>query len=204
MRKGSGDKAPGPQVAAGLQAAECRADRQKSAGRPSASGEGASGRHLKQLVEDGTLKKVSSGIYSYQKKASFGRVPAEDSTLVKAFLKSDDFLLVNPNAYNALGVGTTQLYNEQVVYNRKRHGKFTLDGRVFDFRVKPYFPKALSKEFLLVDLVNNVKYLAEDQMLVKIERFGFLRSPHKQTIEPPFTFQIRFSPMYSMFLQACS
>jgi hypothetical protein len=123
-------------------------------------------RHLKELVDTGVLKKVSTGVYSYPKKASFGKVPAEDAKLVKAFLKSDDFLLVNPNSYNGLGIGTTQLYNEQVVYNRKRHGKFTLDGRVFDFRVKPYFPKTLSKEFLLVDLVNNVKNLAEDQKMV--------------------------------------
>jgi hypothetical protein len=33
---------------------------------------------------------------------------------------------------------------------------------MFDFRVKPYFPKTLSKEFLIVDLVNNLDRLAED------------------------------------------
>jgi len=71
-----------------------------------------------------------------------------------------------PNAYNGLGVGTTQLYPEQVVYNRKRHGKFTLAGRVYDFRMKPYFPKALSREFFLVDLVNNVDKLAEHKKTV--------------------------------------
>jgi hypothetical protein len=131
-------------------------------------------RHLKQLVEEGTLKKVSPGVYSYPKKASFGRVPPEDQKLVKAFLKTDDFLLTSPNAYNGLGVGTTQLYNELVVYNRKRHGKFTLGGRVFDFRMKPYFPKKVSKEFLLVDLVNNVSHLAENehQLMEKVKQVG--------------------------------
>lgn len=74
--------------------------------------------------------------------------------------------MFSPNAYNSLGVGTTQLYNEQVVYNRKRHGKFKLGNRTFCFRVKPYFPKDLSKEFLLVDLVNNISRLAEDQNAV--------------------------------------
>jgi hypothetical protein len=37
-----------------------------------------------------------------------------------------------------------------VVYNHKRHGEFSLGGRKFAFRVKPSFPKTLTKEFLLV------------------------------------------------------
>jgi hypothetical protein len=138
-------------------------------------------RHLKELVEEGTLNKVSPGVYSYPKTASFGRVPPEDKKLVKAFLKSDDFLLLSPNAYNALGVGTSQLYNEQIVYNRKRHGKFRLAGRVYDFRMKPYFPKTLTKEFLLVDLVNNVNHLAEHQesVLEKVRDVSVSLDPKK-------------------------
>jgi len=120
-------------------------------------------RHLKQLHEDGTLTKLSGGLYYCPKKTAFGEVPAEDEKLVEAFLKDSRFLLTSPNAYNALGVGTTQLYNETVVYNHKRHGCFTLGGRVFDFRLKPHFPKSLSQEFLLVDLVNNLDRLAENQ-----------------------------------------
>ena len=61
----------------------------------------------------------------------------------------------------ALGLGTTQLYDKTVVYNHKRHGAFRLGGRKFAFRVKPRFPKALTEEFLLVDLVNNLGQLAE-------------------------------------------
>jgi hypothetical protein len=121
-------------------------------------------RHLKQLQEDGTLTKLSGGLYYYPKKTSFGEAPAEDKKLVETFLKDNRFLLTSANAYNALGVGSTQLYNETVVYNHKRHGRFVLGGRVFDFRVKPYFPKALTKEFLLVDLVNNLDRLAENQV----------------------------------------
>ena len=120
-------------------------------------------RHLRLLVQEGTLKKVSQGVYAYPKKTTFGQAAPEDFTRVKAFLKTDDFLLFSFNAYNALGVGTTQLYNEQVVYNRKRHGKFKLGNRTFNFQIKPYFPKTLSKEFLLIDLVNNVNKLAEEQ-----------------------------------------
>jgi Family of unknown function (DUF6088) len=118
-------------------------------------------RHLKQLVSEGTLTKLAGGLYSYPKKTVFGKAPAEDDKLAETFLKDRRFLLVSPNAYNNLGVGTTQLYDKTVVYNRKRHGDFQLGGRKFTFRVKADFPKTLTKEFLLVDLVNNLDQLAE-------------------------------------------
>ncbi|MFT5169604.1 MAG: hypothetical protein ACI9F2_000156 [Lysobacterales bacterium] len=123
-------------------------------------------RHLKQLVEEETLQKLSQGLYYYPMKASFGNVPPEDEKLVRAFLKSDDFLLTSPNLYNSLGVGTTQLYNKKVVYNHKRHGQFMLGGKVFDFHLKHKFPRELSREFLLVDLLNNLNQLAEDREYV--------------------------------------
>ena len=119
-------------------------------------------RHIKQLLEDGTLIKLSGGLYHYPKKTVFGNAPADDEALVTAFLKDNRFLLTSLNAYNALGVGTTQLYNETVVYNHKRHGRYELGGRIFDFRMKPHVPKSLSEEFLLVDLVNNLERLAEN------------------------------------------
>jgi hypothetical protein len=123
-------------------------------------------RHLKQLVKDGVLQKVFHGGYACLKKMSFGNAAPEDYKLVKAFLKTDDFLLFSSNTYNALGIGTTQLYNEQVVYNRKRHGKLKLGNRTFSFQMKTCFPKDVSKEFLLVNLVNNINKLAEEQDVV--------------------------------------
>lgn len=92
------------------------------------------------------------------------RPPAKPEKLVETFLGDDRFLMVSPNAFNGLGVGTTQLYNEPVVYNRKRHGKFTLDGRVYDFRMRPSVPKRLSKEVLLVDLLHNLRPAAGRQI----------------------------------------
>ena len=128
-------------------------------------------RHLKQLVSDGTLTKLAGGLYLYPKATVFGKAPADDDKLVATFLKDHRFLLASPNAYNSLGVGTTQLYDKTVVYNHKRHGPFTLGGRNFDFRVKPSFPKTLSTEFLLVDLVNNLDRLAESkkEVLARVE-----------------------------------
>ncbi len=120
-------------------------------------------RHLAQLVKDGTLKKLSGGVYYYPEKTSFGEAPANDAELVTAYLKDHRFLINSPSIYNALGVGSTQLYNETVVYNHKRHGVVKLGNRRFDFRVKHYFPTEHSVEFLLVDLVNNLDRLAEDK-----------------------------------------
>jgi len=120
-------------------------------------------RHLQSLVNEEALQKMSPGLYYCPTKASFGEVPPEDEELVRAFLKNNDFLLTTPNFYNALGVRTTQLYNKRVVYNHKRHGTFKLGGKVFDFRLKHKFPVRLSKEFLYVDLLNNLNDLAEDR-----------------------------------------
>jgi len=126
-------------------------------------------RHAKELVEEGVLSKLQNGLYYCPKKSLFGELPASETELVKAFLKDDDFLLTTPNTYNQLGVGTTQLYNLTVVYNHKRHGIFELGGRHFEFRRKHKFPKKLSNEFLLVDLINNLKTLAEDQKAVRAQ-----------------------------------
>ena len=129
-------------------------------------------RHLKQLVERGTLTKLSGGLYYCPKRTTFGAAPADDEKLVEAFLKDHRFLLTSPNAYNALGVGSTQLYNETVVYNHKRHGRFNLGNRTFNFRMKPHFPSKLSREFLLIDLVDNLDRLAEHKssMLEGVKR----------------------------------
>jgi hypothetical protein len=120
-------------------------------------------RHLSQLQKEKALFKLSGGIYYCPKESPFGPVPPNDHELVKAFLKDDRFLLTTPNAYNSLGVGTTQLYNETVVYNHKRHGIFKLGVRSFRFVLKHHFPSSLCDEFLLVDLVNHIDQLAENR-----------------------------------------
>ncbi|MEJ1340713.1 MAG: hypothetical protein RPU64_00095 [Candidatus Sedimenticola sp. (ex Thyasira tokunagai)] len=119
-------------------------------------------RHARELVDQGVLEKLQNGLYHYPKNSVFGQVPADERELVRSFLKEDDFLLTSPNAYNTLGLGTTQLYNSRIVYNHKRHGLFTLGGISFEFHRKPRFPRKLSEEFLLVDLLNNLPTLAED------------------------------------------
>jgi len=128
-------------------------------------------RDLQGLVKNGALVKVRQGLYQCPERSRFGLLPASPAKLIRTFLKDDDFLLTSPNDYNALGFGTTQLYNYQVVYNHKRHGRFELGGQIFDFHRKPRYPKKMTTEFLLVDLVNNLGQLAEDRpaILVKLQ-----------------------------------
>ena len=120
-------------------------------------------RHLDELVQEGTLQKLSQGLYYYPKESAFGKTPPDENLLVESFLKDHRFLLTTPNVYNSLGVGTTQLYNERTVYNHKRHGEFKLGNKTFQFKIKPHFPKKLTPEFLMVDVVNNLESLAEDK-----------------------------------------
>lgn len=138
-------------------------------------------RHLNELVNDGTLEKLSQGMYYYPELSSFGKTPPREEVLVKSFLKDDRFLLTSLNAFNTLGVGTTQLYNRQIVYNHKRHGDFTLGNKTFSFRVKPHFPRKATPEFLLVDLINNLDQLAEDrsEVLQKVKNKVRLMNPQK-------------------------
>lgn len=123
-------------------------------------------RHLAQLTKDGTLIKINQGLYYAPKPSKFGAVPPDDRQVVERFLKDEDFLLISPNVFNSLGLGLTQLYNTTWVYNHKRKGEFQLNGKTFEFKLKSSFPKNISKEYLLVDLLNNLESLAEDQTLV--------------------------------------
>lgn len=138
-------------------------------------------RHLDELINDGTLEKLSQGLYYYPEWSSFGKTPPREEVLVRSFLKDDRFLLTSLNAYNSLGVGTTQLYNTQTVYNHKRHGDFTFGNKTFAFRVKPHFPRKATPEFLLVDLVNNLDQLAEDskEVLPKVKNKARAMDPQK-------------------------
>ncbi len=119
-------------------------------------------RHLQQLQEAGRLKKLSQGLYYVPRQSVYGSLPPDDKELVAVFLRDNDFLLFSPVSYNSLELGGTQLYNRTLVYNHKRHGQFKLGNRTFDFRMKHRFPRKLSPEFLLVDLLNNIDELAEE------------------------------------------
>ena len=119
-------------------------------------------RELAELSFKGTVKKLFAGLYVKPEQSRFGELPPDDKELVRAFLNDTQFLLMSFNYYTSLGLGLTQLYNEILVYNRKRHGKFKLGSKKFVFKNIPEFPRRLSREFLLIDMLNNLKSLGED------------------------------------------
>ena len=119
-------------------------------------------RDLNKLVQNRELVRAAAGLYYRPEMTRVGPRPAKPEEVVRAFLYDDDFLLSSLDAYNPLGLGLTQLYNETLVYNRKRHGRFVLDGRRYSFRRPRDFPRTLSKEFLYVDVLNNKNELLED------------------------------------------
>ena len=123
-------------------------------------------RYLDKLVSEKRLQRVSAGLYLRPNESAFGVLPANDKSLVQSFLKDNRFLINSFSNYNQLGLGLTQLYNNQVVYNYKRHGEFELGGKKFLFKRLPKFPRQLTKEFLLVDMLNNLKNLAEDEKVI--------------------------------------
>lgn len=79
-------------------------------------------RDIKTLVDMGEVKKLSGGLYYRPRKNAFGNAPADEKELVRAFLKTDDFLLTSYSYFNRLGLGLTQVYGNYVVYNHKRAG----------------------------------------------------------------------------------
>jgi hypothetical protein len=91
-------------------------------------------RELGRFVRSGLVCKAAQGLYYVPKTTPFGQAPPDDEALVAKFL------------------------------NDKRHGKFMLAGFEFDFREKPHFPSAdqVTREFFLVDMLNNLAQLAED------------------------------------------
>jgi len=128
-------------------------------------------RDLSKLLKAGEVKKVSPGMYLKREKSQFGPLPPDDRELVRTFLGDHRFLITSFNNYNSLGLGLTQLRNDTIVYNRKRHVKTKLGSKTFVFKNVREFPRHLSKEFLVVDLLNNLNEVGEpeDQVLSNLK-----------------------------------
>lgn len=109
------------------------------------------------LVKNKYIDKVSAGLYYKPKKTKYGIVAPKDEEIVRSFLQDDDFLLVDVNCYTSLVGGLTQLSMGCKVLNKRRHGLFNLAGFYYDFRVRRAYPKKITREFLLVDLLDNIK-----------------------------------------------
>lgn len=104
-------------------------------------------RHLALLLAEGLLKKVSQGLYLAPRSTPFGDALPDEESLLRTFLKGDHFVVYSFNQFNALELGTTQPYNQRVVFNRKRVGEFNLGGRAYTFHRWREAPKESTPAF---------------------------------------------------------
>jgi hypothetical protein len=111
-------------------------------------------RLAKRLVESGELVPLAHGLFAHPKRGRFGTVPPSDEEMLRAFLDDSPFVLTGPDRWNALGLGTTAVFAEPLVYNRKRSGRFVLGGRAFQLR-RVAFPETPTPEWYVVDLLEH-------------------------------------------------
>ncbi len=112
-------------------------------------------RHLRILLEEGFLKKCGPGLYLCLNDKDKLDTPIDERELVTKFLGDKRFLILNRKSYIEAGLPDPGIHT-RTVYNHKRHGLFTLGETEYHFRVKPYFPAVTSREFLIVDMINNL------------------------------------------------
>lgn len=118
-------------------------------------------RWAKRLVEQGVLRQAHHGLYYAPLQTRLGPVGPTRDELLHAFLCSDDYLVTGPYFWNAMGLGTTQLFAVTLVYNRERSGKVDVGGVPVWFR-RVRFPKNPPLEWYVVDLYQNERWMAED------------------------------------------
>ncbi len=111
-------------------------------------------RLAQRLIRDGSLRRISRGLYYAPIASKFGPAPPRDEVLLRAVLGDDPFLITGPPTWNALGLGSTAMFAVTLVYNTRRCGELVLDGRRFVFR-RARFPRRPSPEWFVVDLIEH-------------------------------------------------
>ena len=133
-------------------------------------------RWAKRLVQQGVLRQPSHGLYYVPVPTTFGPMPPRTEELLRAFLGSDDFRITGPYFWNALGLGTTQMFAVTLVYNHERTGEIRVGGGRYWFR-RVRFPSPTPIEWFIVDLLHNERHMGEDtsgldRLLVRALRSG--------------------------------
>jgi len=111
-------------------------------------------RLAKRLVREGELVELRHGLFYRSERSRFGAVPPSDRELMRAFLDDGPFLFSGPGQWNTLGLGSTAVFADQLVYNAKRSGVFQFGSRRFVLR-RVRFPRDPSREWFAVDLLEN-------------------------------------------------
>lgn len=100
------------------------------------------------------MRKAAHGLYYAPIESRFGSAPAQDEELLRAFFEGGRFVVTGPPRWNALGLGSTAMFASTLVYNTRRSGEFTFDGRRFLLR-RVLFPENPTPEWFVVDLLQH-------------------------------------------------
>ena len=111
-------------------------------------------RLARRLVREGRLREAGHGLFYAPVESRFGPAPARDEEILRVFLDEDRFVITGPPRWNALGLGSTAMFATTLVYNTRRTGEFTFDGRRFLLR-RVLFPESPSPEWFVVDLLQH-------------------------------------------------
>jgi len=111
-------------------------------------------RLAKRLVREGKLRQATQGIFYAPVESKFGPTPVSETAVLRAFFGDAPFLVSGPPRWNALGLGSTALFAATLVYNTKRTGELTFDGRRYLLR-RVRFPKGPPPEYFVIDLLQH-------------------------------------------------
>ena len=115
-----------------------------------------------RLEREGTVQRLGHGLVYVPKQTRFGPVPPTDEALLDAFLDGTPYLVSGPPRWNALGLGSTAMHVNPLVYNTKRTGVFVIGGRSFELQ-RVAFPSVPSAEWFLVDLLRHADSACMDR-----------------------------------------
>jgi hypothetical protein len=111
-------------------------------------------RLARRLVREGKLTQAAHGLFYAPISSRFGQAPPADDEILRGFLGESPFLITGPPRWNALDLGATAMFAATLVYNKKRSGEITMDGRRFLLR-RVYFPERPTPEWYVIDLLQH-------------------------------------------------
>jgi len=111
-------------------------------------------RLARRLVREGRLRQAAPGLFYVPVESRFGQAPPRDEELLRAFLADGRFVITGPPRWNALGLGSTAMFATTLVYNTRRTGDFSFDGRRFLLR-RVLFPEDPPPEWFVIDLLQH-------------------------------------------------
>jgi hypothetical protein len=111
-------------------------------------------RLAKRLTREGKLRKAGHGLFYAPIESRFGPAPPSEVEILHTFFNGSPFIISGPQKWNSLGLGSTAMFAATLVYNTKRSGYFTFDGRHFLLR-RVLFPENPAPEYFVVDLLQH-------------------------------------------------